>query len=284
MMMRITMIGCALAAVAGTALAQPAPSMAPPPTEDPNGMGIANWPQAIADRPTTLNGGMVELRGDIAVFGFSTSGSSTDTFSLAGVGASFGISNGIEVGGDYAFQVSPDVDAAGVFAGHLQLRLAHGGPLSASLGVAALYSHSADGIVLAGGLNVRYRLSPQISLYTMTSGVPLCGGCLKVLGPVTGQFLIGIPNKGDTEVVLNLPVGLGIQASPEVYLYAETSLATFMLTPENTNIATGGDYVGLNAGAWFAASKQLDLGISFADDLKHAKDLYLIEVAAKIHI
>ncbi len=273
MMTRITMTGCVLAALAGTALAQPAPEA-----------GIAAWPQAVADRPTTLNAGMIEFRGDVAVFGFSTSGSSSDTFSLAGIGASLGISDAIEIGGDYAFQVSPDVDAAGVLAGHLQLRLAHGGPLSASLGISTLYSHSADGIVLAGGLNVRYRLSPQVSLYTMTSGVPLCGGCLKVLGPVTGQFLIGIPTHGDTEVVLNLPIGLGIQASPEVYLYAETSLATIQLSPSSDSIASGGDYIGVNLGAWFAASKQLDLGISFADDLKHASDLYLVELAAKVHI
>lgn len=276
MMIRITTIGCTLAALAATALAQPAPNPE---------AGITTWPQAVADRPTTLNQGMIEFRGDVAVFGFSSSGSSSDTFSLAGIGASVGISDAIEIGGDYAFQVSPDVDAAGVLAGHLQLRLAHGGPLSASLGISTLYSHSADGIVLAGGLNVRYRFSPQVSLYTMTSGVPLCGGCLKVLGPVTGQFLIGIPSHGgDTEVVLNLPVGLGIQASPEVYLYAETSLATIQLAPSSDSIASGGDYLGINAGAWFAANKQLDLGISFADDLKHASDLYLVELAAKIHI
>ncbi len=270
-------IGC-LAAAASTAGAQPAMAPAAQPQE------LEQWPLAIADRPTTLDASMVELRAALSVFGFSDTGSSSDTFSLAGVGASFGISNQVEIGGDYAFQMSPSTDAAGELAGHIQFRLAHGGPLSASLGASVLYSHSADGIIVTGGLNVRYRLSPAVSLYTMTSGVPVCGGCLKVLGPVTGQFVFAIPNHGDTEAFVNLPVGLGIQAAPQLYLYGETSLATFELSPSTDSISTFSDYVGVNVGGWFTASKQFEIGASVADDLKHSGDIFLVELSARVHL
>jgi len=239
----------------------------------------------VSDRAWNLDNGKIELHGSLPIFGSNYSGGgSGSTFILAGVGGAFGVSDQLELGGDYAFQASPNTDAAGVFAGHALFRVAHDQHMSAALGGAALYSHAADGIVIAAGLSLRYRLNKQVSIYTMSSGVPICGGCLRILGPVTGQLVFAIPNNGSTEVFLNLPAGIGIQASPELYVFGETSLGTFLLSPRTDSIVEFSDYFGITAGAWLSTSKELELGAAFADDLKHAGDIYIIELMARIHL
>lgn len=272
-------IACGVLALSAPAFAQDAPSA-------PGGTGgLSGWPGAIADRPWNLNGGMLEVHGSMPIFAASSGGGgSSDTLVLAGGGLSVGVSDQLEVGGDYAFELSPSSDAAGVFAGHAMLRLVHDSQLDIALGGAAFYSHAADGFAIAAGAAIRYRLSRQLSIYTGTGGVPICGTCLQILGPVTGQALFLVPNSGDAEILLNVPVGLGFQASPNLYIFADTSIATLELSPRSDSVAEFSDYIGLHAGAWITASNKLEIGGSFADDLKHAGDLYIVEIAAKVFL
>jgi hypothetical protein len=273
--------GLAVLALATPVFAQgaPPPPPGPPP---PGGTGLEGWPEPISDRPYTLNGGMLEVHGSLPIL---KDGQGGDSLVVFGGGASFGVSDQIEIGGDYAFLVSPNTDAAGIFAGHLLYRLVHNDHMSAAIGGAVVYSHAADGFIVAGGLDLRFRFSKELSLYTGTGGVPICGTCVSILGPVTGQAVIAVPNGGgDTAFYLNLPVGLAFQASPQFYLFADTSLATLLLSPRSDSLVEFGDYIGFHGGAWITASKNLEIGGSFADDLKHAGDLYLIEVNARIFL
>ena len=262
--------------------ASPAFAQAPAPTVSADA-SVSTWAPEIALRPPTLNAGMLEVHGSLPIF--KTGGTfGDDTLILGGGGVSYGVSNELELGGDYAFEVSPEVDAGGVFAGHLLYRLTHNDQMSAALGAGLRYSHAADdAVIFTGGVAFRYRLNKQVSIFSNTSGMPLCGSCLQLLGPVTGQFLVA--RSGDTTgVVLNLPVGVGFQVSPELYLFGETVIATFILSPESAHINEFSDYIGLHAGAWYSASKQLELGAGFGDDLKNASDIYLIELRARIFL
>jgi hypothetical protein len=266
-------------------LAGAAPAFAQAPSATPT--APAAWPDAISDRPATMNAGGLEIHGSVPIFAIpgGTGGGSTETLVLAGGGIAYGISDQLEIGGDYAFEAHPSTDAAGVFAGHALIRLMNDAQMTSSVGGGVLYSHSGDGVVVSGGINLRYRITPQISLYTMSSGVPVCGGCLHILGPVTGQLFAAIPTSGggNTLVLLNLPVGIGIQAAPNLYLFGETSLATFELSPKTDSISIA-DYLGINVGGWISASNQLDIGASFGDSLKYSGDIYLIELMMKLHI
>jgi hypothetical protein len=269
------------------ALAAPVFAQSAPPPPGPSGSGssgLGGWPEAVSDRPFNVNGGMLEVHGSLPIFTLATGGGMSDTLVLGGGGVAFGLSDQLEIGGDYAFQVSPKADVAGVLAGHMQIRLHHDAKLSAALGGAIGYSDSVNGFALAGGLALRYRLSPQLSIYSSSSGLPICGGCLHVLGPVTGQVVIGVPNSGGSAVLVNLPVGLGLQVSPQLYLFGETSVATLFLSPSNFSLAEFSDYIGVNAGGWLTVDKHLEIGGSFADDLKHPGDVYLVEVLGRIFL
>src|SRR5262245_49767080 len=114
-----------IAALSAPALAQDAPPSHPPsPGDATPATGPASteptqtsgWPEQISDRPYTLNAGMLEVHGALPF-----SGVTGNTDVILGVGASYGISDMIEVGGDYAFQLAPSADAAGILTGHVRL-------------------------------------------------------------------------------------------------------------------------------------------------------------------
>lgn len=266
-----------VSALAATALAQPAP---PPPGGGGTTTGADAWPQAISDRPYTLNAGMLEIHGSMPIFGLQGG----DNFVLLGGGVSYGVSNELEIGGDYAFQASPSTDAAGVFAGHLSYRLVHNQQMSAALGVAALYSHGADGVLLGGGLSLRYRLTPQLSIFTDSN---VCGQCLHVAGPVMGQAFLAIPTGsggGDSIFGFTAPVGVGLQVSPQVYLFGSTVLAAFILSPQSEHAFIFSDFFVVSGGGWLTVSNKLELGAQITDDVEHAGDNYFVELMGRVFL
>jgi hypothetical protein len=274
-------LGFAIAAVLVSAHAYAQPSSAPPPTPTTTPAPESMWPRAIADRPYNLNQGMVELHGAMPI-----SGVGGDTEVLAGVGASFGASDKIELGGDYAFQISPKTDAAGIFAAHVKIRLAHDEKMSAALGASILYSHSlySDGLVLGfGGVAFRYRINKQISIFSDTN---VCGGCVNVAGPVAGQFIfanVSDSGGGSSQniVAFTIPAGIGIQANSQLYLSAATVFGAILLSPTTDSYFLFKDTIPVVASAWMSVSPQVDLGISLTDDVKDASNDYFVELGAK---
>jgi hypothetical protein len=269
-----------LSAFAASAFGQGAP---PPPPPPPGGGGsggggsggAAGWPEAISDRPYTLNNGMVEIHGAMPIFGAGGS----DNFVLVGAGASLGVSDQLEIGGDYAFELAPSADVAGVFAGHLSYRLVHNSQMSAALGVGALYSHGVDGVLLTGGLSLRYRLNPQLSIFTDSN---ICGQCLHAAGPVLGQGFAAIPGKGNSIVGFTLPVGLGYQVDPHLYLFGSTILAAVLLAPTTDSATIFSDAFIVTGGGWITLSNKFELGGQITDDVEHAGDNYFFELMGRV--
>jgi hypothetical protein len=259
-------------------VAPPPPPPPAPPGATPAAAPTA-YPEAMSDRAYNLDKGMVEIHGAMPIFALG--GGSTDI--LAGIGVSYGISDALEIGADYAFEASPKVEFDGLFAAHARLRVAHTEQVSASLGVAAFYSKSfySDGItLLAIGASVRYRINKQLSLFTESNA---CGGCINVVGPVMGQGIIA-SGGGDSIVGFTVPVGVGLQATPQVYLSASTVIGAILLSPQTDSYFLLRDAIPVVAGAWFAATPKLDLGASITDDLKDAGNNYFFELGVKARL
>ena len=273
-----------IVALATPALAQdvPPPPASGPPPPGAAAPGIAGWPAAISDRPYTLNAGMLELHGALPI-----SGEGGQTSALLGVGASYGVSDQIEVGGDYAFALAPSTDAAGVFAAHVKLRLTHTPQMSAAVGASIFYSDSlsSSGVtLLSGGVAFRYRLNPQLSIYTDTN---LCAGCVNVAGPVMGQGIVAIVggsngSSGETLAGFTIPAGVAYQASPQLYLYGATVFGAIILSPQTDSFFLFRDVIPIVAGGWYSVSPKLEIGASLTDDLKDAGNGYFFEFGGRI--
>lgn len=271
-------------AFATPALAQDAP---PPPAGGPPppgaaAPGIAGWPAAISDRPYTLNAGMLELHGALPIYG-----AGGDTSALLGVGAAYGVSDQIQVGGDYAFQLAPNTDAAGIFAAHVKLRLTHNQQMSAALGASIFYSDSlsSSGVtLLSGGISFRYRLNPQLSIYTDTNAA---AGAVNIAGPVMGQGVVAIVSgsngaSGETLAGFTIPAGIAYQASPQLYLYGATVFGAIILSPQTDSFFLFRDVIPIVAGGWYSVSPKLEIGASITDDLKDAGNNYFFEFGGRI--
>jgi hypothetical protein len=287
--------------IGGNAFAQAEDPAAPPPP--PDGTAPAptttdgDFPLAINDRPLTLPTGKFEIHGGIP---FATS-SSTDamghstssTSELLAVGATYGVAPKIEVGADYALRINPDASAKGFLDFHAGFMALHSGKLDVSFlgGISLLFQDGVDATGMSTtttfaslqiGAAVRYQLAPKISIFTGNPGTPngLPGFLSFVFPPVGYQLSIGINNSGPT--YLALPVGVGLQATPNVYAFAATNIATIKIANASNSVIFS-DAIPLAVGGFYSMPK-LDVGVQFSDDLKNAGDLYILQLVARYYL
>lgn len=300
---RLLWIGAALLASAGVAFAddQPDPNAppaggeaTPPPATGapPAAAAPGGWLQ-LNDRPLVLPMGKFEIHGGIPILNFSvTTGmppmTTSQVFEGLSVGATYGIADKIEGGIDYSFPLHPNGDVTvgdlllhGAFAAmHSdKMDLAIGAGLSLDVGGSTTLAQ----LELGGWF--RYHVAPKISIFTGQMPVP------SVLFPVGGggtlgyQLNIGLNNS--QPITLGLPVGVGLQAAPNVFVFAETEIANIYLSngPGNSSGAfIFSDFIPIALGAYFSASDQLDLGVTFLDDLKNAGDAYAFTFGGRYYI
>jgi len=259
--------------IGGNAFAQAEDPAAPPP--DPNAPAVAapagammGWSDSVINRPLTMPKGKVGIYGDLDLFRLSTTvtvGGMTTTSSATaeGVHAGFGygVDDKLEIGAEYAFslnsfEIKGPLTLYGAYSLYHQGKLTIGGSADLLIdfnGVGAVNPmtgavSSSTNLALEAGLGIRYMLTDKIAVFT---GSPIAPGPL-------GQHLhIGLNNSG--AVSLDIPAGLALQATPQLYAYLETNLAHIKLA----NTANGfifADFIPLTVGALFAASHNLDVG------------------------
>ena len=78
-----------------------------------------------------------------------------------------------------------------------------------------------------------------------------------------------------------MKVGVGFQATPQIYAFASTTLAGFALSGGGSSVYIFSDFIPISVGAFYSASDKLDLGAEFSDDLKNAGDFYSIAFTAR---
>lgn len=235
-------------AEAAPAEAAPADSSAAP-AADVGGQSYKGVPIEIIDRPRALPKGLMQLGGDLAIARTSVTVAGKTTSSTgAALGLSFGygVADKLAVGVGYSFALK-EFEAKGdlsLFAAYSFMENSRAAKMSAAATVGLGYNilgESLDPIEL--GVDFHYKLTPKMELFS--------GG---------GQLQIGIDP--DTTASLSLPVGFGFQASPNLWAFAQTSLATIGLKPSGTTLI-GRDFTPLSLGAYYSPSAQLDVGASF---------------------
>lgn len=270
------------------------------PDPDPNAGGGAAAPPAAAPAAAPMGAGMdsaplVVPTGSLSVFGSvpilrvsitdpvsGTTASSTSEALL--VGAQFGAIDKLEVGGSYAHGLHPS-DGNGTLSAYGTYQVLHNDKLDVAVNVnleLPLDSGSTDSIGI--GLWARYHVAPKISVFTGNPGLPhntlFLGGSLLV--PGTDQLQIGLNNGNST--ILSIPVGVGFQASPQLYAYLSTTIAGIGIHPSGGNIVIFSDFIPIGVGAWYAVNDKLDVGGEFSDDFKNAGDFYAFAINARYKV
>jgi hypothetical protein len=208
------------------------------------------WPRAIIDRPLTLPKGLVALQGDLA-----TPTSSFFDPALIRVGVGYGINDDLELNfAAYSFNTD-DAGHGAIDAGlgYKLLRGAAGGKLEVIARAQVGYHLSNDGDLdpIGLGVHVQYNVTPKIAII---SGAP---GTL-----YSPQLSIGVVDPKLT--TFSLPIGIGFQATPELFIEADTQLATFTISHPDS----------LDPGNQFIFDKLTPLSLTAFYNAVPALDLY----------
>jgi hypothetical protein len=262
----------------------PAPETAPtPPPETPETPApvASARPLQINDRPLTMAKGKVEAHGGLPISRLSLpdgmGGSTSSVGEGLAVGASYGIDDKLEVGGDYALSLNPG-SAKGPLTLHGAYHVVHDAKLDIAI-AGAFVVHPIDSTDLVTmntttttyaaldlGAWVRYRVAPKVSLFAGLPALPHGSVSLSrlsfALPPQPYQVVIGLNHKG--AIAFGLPAGVGIQATPQIYAFA--SITLLQLNLSNTqNAFLFRDFIPIALGGFYSLDK-LDLGASFATD------------------
>ncbi|CAN5917070.1 hypothetical protein BH11MYX2_BH11MYX2_23930 [soil metagenome] len=209
------------------------------------------WPRSIIDRPLTLPKGLLSLQGDLA-----TSTSSFFDPALIRLGVGYGITDDFELNfAAYSFATS---DAGkGSIDGGLGYKLIRGGAggkldLTARAQIGYHLGGGGDLNPIGLGVHVRYKVTPKIALI---SGNPGTFG--------SPQLSVGIVDPKFT--TLTLPIGVGFQATPELFVEADTAIATFTITHPD----------GIDPGNAFIFDKSTPLSVTAFYNAMPALDLYV---------
>ena len=112
-------------------------------------------------------------------------------------------------------------------------------------------------------------VAPKIALYT---GNPI------PMGPAGQHLSISLASNGP--ITFAVPVGVALQASPQLFAFVDTTLAQFSIS-NSSNAFIFSDFIPVNVGALYRAAKDIDVGITFTDDLKNAGDFYIVGLTAR---
>lgn len=280
-------------ALMGTALAQPADGEsgevssdpATDPSTDPNAGGAADpavegaattggYPQAIIDRPATLNAGMLRIGGELSLFKtFSLAAGETDS-SLGvalGVSADYGISDKLEIGAGYALALE-EFEEKG------PLRIGAGyrvvdGQMKGAITADFTYNLASEIGSLGAGLAFQYNIGPKMALFTP-------GNQLNV------QLFSDTPDGVESvnPIYLSLPVGFMYQVDPSLHLYASTSIGQIEISDSDTGFIFA-DFIPLTVGAFYTTPSLIDIGASLSSgDLEAADDNFVVALTARLHM
>jgi hypothetical protein len=268
-------------------------------------------PTRMIDRPFSLKEGGIAAYGSIDI-AHATAGMMMDfsQYQMRLAGA-YGISKDLSVGAEYGFPFAGDgtdkTTGRGPFHLYGLFSLTQDESLTVAV-VAAFQANLAGGFdamsgdptttkAFSAGFDVRYKLTPDLAVFTGSPFGPAVPGTLAGLAiaglPARGaqqHFSMSLEDKG--AILFDVPVGIGWQAMPELFAYLDTVLASFAISNSpyvemsgktKSAVFFGGDDLKypLHLGAFYAFDKNIDLGGALLTNLDAAGDLYVVSLAAR---
>lgn len=241
-----------------------------PPSAAQPGDKWASWPLRFIDRPRTLPMGMIEAGGYFDISRGETV-SATDTVTTTttlglSAGAGYGISDQLEVRASYGLTLD-EFESKGPLAVGVGFGFAEG-----TLAIAGRGDFTYDFQSESGGIglgpSVRYKLAPDLALFTSRQL----------------EMILIAPTGFSKPSTLRLPIGVGYQASDQLYLFGETELASLSLK-DSESIAILSDYFLLTAGGVFSLSGKLEVGGLLSTDLKNdAFDTLQVQLFGRVYL
>ncbi len=220
-----------------------------------------NQPQEIINRTRTTPGGQITVGGDL---GFNLNPEAF-TFVNLGVGGLYGVNDKLEVGASYGFALK-EFEAKGDLGVTAAYSLLADDKLTVAADVGFGYSVVGEAVApITIGAEVQFKINDQIAVFTPGH-----------------QIVIGI-EEGAPKLI-NIPVGLGFQATPQIFAHLTTNIATIGLDPSGSAVF-GADFIPLQVGAFFSPSNTMDFGATLAwIDLKELSDVVGAAVHFRLHM
>lgn len=270
----------------------------------------AAGPTRMIDRPFSLREGGMAAYGSIDVVHAASGMVKASQYQMRVAGA-YGISKDLSVGAEYGFPFAGDGTEETVGRGPFHLyglfSLTQDESLTVAV-VAAFQANLAGGFDLmsgdpvttkafSAGFDVRYKVTPDLAVFSGSPFGPAVPGTLASLQiaglPSRGtqqHFSMSLEDKGP--VLFDVPIGVGFQATPELFAYVDTILASIAISESpyrelsgqtKTTVFFGGDELKypLHLGAYYAMDKNIDIGGALLTNLDAAGDLYVVSLAAR---
>ncbi len=252
-------------------------------TTDAGGGGMAaGWSDQLINNPQTLPKGAIGVGASFEILSLTFTDpvsmtSSTSTAEALFLAADYGVTDKIDVGLSYGLNVHND---AGTFQDfpkgpldiHGAFNLIHKDKLSVTAGADFdIDLNNTDSKAIHAGLSAKYLVAPKIAVYT---GNPV------PLGPAGQHLSIDLGTNGP--ITFAVPVGVALQATPQLFAFVDTTLASFSIS-NSSNAFIFSDFIPVDVGALFRAAKDLDVGVTFQDDLKNAGDFYIFGLTARYY-
>ncbi|MCE9574595.1 MAG: hypothetical protein K8W52_15715 [Deltaproteobacteria bacterium] len=249
----------------GTAASEPAP---PAPEA-----AASRWPRAVIARPLTLPKSLLQLGLDLA----ANHDFSNDTIRPS---VGYGISDKLEAGVGYAYAIHPFEFKGNLdpYVGYAIVRGAVGGKLEIiARGTTGYNALSKTVNPLQLGVQVQYNVSSKLAIISNSLGATGGGG----------QLVIGVdaPEGVPKPIKLVLPVAVGYQATPELYLQLDTVLASIKIK-DSANAFIGADSTPLSLSGVYNAIPALDVlaGLSCDPNAASFGDSLAFSIGARYYV